>query len=649
MSNDPNREFFDVDGSPKRKHRSLGRCLLHTLATVGAVISFIRNLVANLVFLLILAVIGGAWLLSSSIESNVQSMVAGDSSDPESIAPAPVLWLDLSGYLDDMPAADDRLSKLYSRLSGHLDQKQRLSLQKLTRVLVQAGHDPEVKAVVADVSALEVSSMQAVERIIEACDEFKKSAGDKKPLIFFAESFDQAAYLAASHASEIVLDPMGAVDLHGLSMNSLYFGPLLERFRLTPYVFRAGSHKSAVEPMLRDGMSPEVKEEYGKLADGLWSHMNDLALAGRPGLDVLLPPAAEYLRNLRHAGGDCAAMALKTGLVDTLMTADQLSDRLAKSYPSKDDPEYPDCIEMDDYSALQLARAPKVDSSSRIAVIYGMGEISSYSESPRAFTPDNIGYLLDQIADDERNKGVLLYIDSGGGEVTASEAIRREILRFKKTGRKVAVYMADMTASGAYWIATAADKIIASPSTVTGSIGVFAASIGADRLLNEYGVTQDGVATNELAESPIAKSMNIYQREAIDLQIGYTYQTFLNLVCASRGLDVKNRGDFAEGRVFTADSAYALGLVDSIGTFQNALDTLEAECGLKKDESVWRSYVVPVGNNLGALPQLMLKYLGSSIPDSALKSLVETLGKTKAPKDSGAPKIMAVEPSRPQL
>ncbi len=636
--------------SKTREHSPL-KCICSFFKFMGAAISFVRNVVANLVFLLFLAVLGMLWMLSDSAGDHLNALIEGNEVQKE-LTPAPVLWLSLNGELDEIPPGDDQISKMLSQFSSNLRPNEiRVDLHQLLRVLHKAASDDEIKTVVADVSNLTLPSSQSVLRLIDACDEFKEITHGKKPLIFFSDSFSQGTYIAASHAGEIILDPFGSVDIHGLSMSTLYYAPLLERFKLTPYVFRAGTHKSAVEPLLRDSMSPEVKEEYSHIANSLWAGFEEIVKKGRTSLKgELLPDADEYLKSMRDAQGDNARRALFAGLVDKLMTLDDLKKSLADLYPAKDDITQVDAISLDNYEALYAARAKKnkVNSQKQLAVIYGMGTISQSNDNPRAFSPDNMEYLLDTITKDPKNKGVLLYIDSGGGEVTASEQIRRMIVKLHEKGIKVAVYMADVTASGAYWIATAADKIYASEHTITGSIGVFATTIGADRLLNEYGVTQDGVSTSPLAETAIASPINRYQKELIELEIGNTYDKFLKLVCKARRLDIKNREQFAEGKVFTATDAKKLGLIDDITTLQGAIDALEAECGMQKDESVWRSYVVPMGSNLGMLPQLLVNKLGSLLPESALKLLLD-LPVTGDKKQIKKTDLMAIDNIRARL
>lgn len=221
------------------KH-SACRCVWHALGVIGATLTFIRNVVANLLFLLILAVLAVAWGLSSSVEDQLNSMAEGQTAAPAK--PAPVLWLDLSGWLDEMPQADDSFSKMFARMQESASRSRRIGLEDLEALLKSAAADPEIKTVVADMSALTLTSTEQVLRLGRAFDEFRSAAGDDKELIVSAGSYTQGLYAAAAHASKVVLDPLGEIDLHGLSLSSLYFGGAVERFKLTPYVFRRGSH-----------------------------------------------------------------------------------------------------------------------------------------------------------------------------------------------------------------------------------------------------------------------------------------------------------------------------------------------------------------------------------------------------------------------
>ncbi len=636
-------------GQPPKRH---GPCqvLCRIFSLCWRTISLARDIAANLLFL---AVIAGVVLLSS-LSSKVED-VAGQfqlgpgatSTAPSRTASAPVLWLDLNGYIDDLPLAEDPISRMLSSINSDLPV--RFGIDEIEKALKAASRDEAIKAVVADVGDLDIASLEDIQRVNKACDEFRKAT--KKPLIFFGRNFTQAQYLLSSHASQIVLDPLGEIDLHGFAATPLYFKQALDKFGLTAYVFRRGSHKSAVEPLMRDSMSPEVKAEYQDLLDSMMRRSQEAVASARPAFKQkpVLPEARQYLASLERHGGDEASLALDYGLVDSLMTRDELASRLAKDHPSKDDPDEPDSMGLDECLALDEARTPKIESSSELAVMAVQGTITSFSREERAFTPDNVQAMLDEAADDDKVKGVLLRINSGGGEMGASEDIRRAIERFKKGGRKVVVYMEDMAASGAYMVATAADRIVASPWALTGSVGVFAAAVSPHVLLNRNGVSASGASTSPFAESSIAAAMNDESIRRIDLGIGHAYDVFTTMVAKSRNLRIEDAPRYAEGKVFTAEEARKLGLVDEVGDLQAAVKALEKECGLQDGEATVDDIPMPSSSGIGALSSLLLRGASALMPESWALDLARALAPQARPAlkldyAGSRPLVMAQEP-----
>ena len=230
-----NKDVYDFQDprDPAQHSFSILHILCRISMMIGAIITFARNLVANILFLGLVLVCIVAYNLSDDIE-NSAVVISGGDQNPLEIAKGPVLWLDLNVDLDDLPLPEDRISQLFMNFSSELGKARTLSVNDVIAALNAAADDPDLKTVVADMSEMNVASVQSVERIVRAFDEFKKKSGGEKKLIVFSSYFDQASYVAASHADEIVLDPMGGIGLRGISINSLYYGPLLERFKLTP-------------------------------------------------------------------------------------------------------------------------------------------------------------------------------------------------------------------------------------------------------------------------------------------------------------------------------------------------------------------------------------------------------------------------------
>ena len=549
---------------------------------------------------------------------------------------APALWLDLKGYIDDQPLSSDPLSALISEF--HRGGIGRFGIDEIEKVLNYAAVDDDVKVVVADVGDLTPASLEDIQRITLACDKFRKTC--QKELIFFGRNFSQTQYLLSSHAGRIVLDPLGMVDLHGYAASSFYFKKALDKYKLTAYVFRRGSHKSAVEPLMSDRMSDGVRSDYQELVDELMSQSQKTVASSRSAFKIkpILPDADTYLKDLKKHKGDEATLALDYALVDELMTRDELMAKLAKDYPSAQNANEPDIIGFHDYLDLKVPRQSVIQSSGAIAVIAASGTITSDERDPRGFTPANVLSMIDEAAADKKVKGILFRINSGGGEMGASEDIRRALEKYKKNGRKVVVYMEDRAASGAYMIASAADKIVASPWTITGSVGVFATTVGVHDLLNSHGVNEDGVSTSPFAEQSIAAAIPDEQLKRYDLQIGHAYNTFVGMVAKSRNLKVSDAPDFAEGRVFTARKAKELGLIDEIGSLDKALSVLQRECGLAEDEAEVYDIAMPSDSGLGAFRALLTRGAICLLPSDLALGFVKMIS-GKTPYDLDLPEM----------
>ncbi len=620
------KDASDTATSGMGKH-SLCHTLCRLAGFLWRVLGLAREITANLLFLLFIILAFALYSLSSNLDDLTSQFTPKGGISAASATkiskPSPVLWLDLKGYIDDLPLSSDPVSLFISEFDR--GSNGRFGIDEIEKALDYAATDDDVKVVVADVGDLTPASLEDIQRITLACDKFRKTS--KKQLIFFGRNFTQTQYLLSSHAGRIVLDPLGMIDLHGYATSSLYFKKALDEYNLTAYVFRRGSHKSAVEPLMNDKMSDEARSDYQALIDELMAQSQKTVASSRSAFKSkpILPDAQTYLKDLQKHNGDEAALALEYGLVDDLMTRDELIEKLAKDYPSADNAKEPDAIGFYDYLDLQNSRQSVIKSSSALAVIAASGTITSEERDPRGFTSDNVLSMIDEAAADKKVKGILFRINSGGGEMGASEDIRSAIEKYKKSGRKVVVYMEDMAASGAYMIASAADRIVASPWAITGSVGVFATTVGAHDLLNHHGVTEDGVSTSPFAEQSLAAAIPDEQLKRYDLQIGHAYDTFVGMVAKSRILKVSDEPEFAEGKVFTAKKAKELGLIDEVGTLTDALHVLEKECGLSEDEAEVYDIAMPSDSGLGALRMLMMRGAINMLPSDLALSFVRMI------------------------
>src|SRR5690606_4295174 len=328
--------------------------------------------------------------------------------------------------------------------------------------------------------------MQAVG---EALDRFRQS---DKPVLAYAVAYTDDSTMLAAHASEVWIDPMGGAAITGPGGEQLYYAGLLERLGVNAHVFRVGTYKSAVEPYLLNEMSPEARENYQQLYGSLWREWQANVRRARPQADIR-QATGDVAAWLEASDGDLARAALAAGLVDRIGTRVEWGERLAEIAGENSWDDTPGAFAHSELDAW-LAEVEPSQSGAAIGVITIAGEISDGRAGPGEAGAQRIGKLLDDALDDDL-KALVVRVDSPGGTVTGSEAIRRAILRHKANGIPVVVSMGNVAASGGYWVSTPGDRIFAEPETVTGSIGIFGVVPTFENLLAEWGVTTDGVKT----------------------------------------------------------------------------------------------------------------------------------------------------------
>lgn len=615
------------------------------LLAIGSAITFARNVVFNIIFLFLLFVVFIGYTAVSSLKDSFNSFVSGDVQQYAQLVPnAQVLCFDLKGNISEIPFSSSPLDQLHRELEFTLYGKRSHELLAIEKALILAHHDPMIEKILIKVDGMSELSLSMAERIGHAM-EYAKASNTSHPheVIVVGTNLSQTAYALAAHADQVILDPLGEIDFKGLALSSLFFKDMLEKADITPYIFRAGHFKSAVEPFMLNGMSYDVRKEYEAIAYKSWSLYKDIVLTrDKIKNRVVLPDANTYITWLNRFQGDRAKLQLAEGFVDRVMPLESYYQELAQEVVGDgDDPNRPALITYQDYLmrylvntqgpvsvgslssipvpqmsdngaqsggivinvqelANKLAQAEKEKSAKtkedsisqlnefykttasmipaqnkRIEVIYGIGEIVEQTETPNDFTPDNIVPLLDRARLDDDVLGVILYLNSPGGSVNASEKIRRAVEEFSTTGKPIYVSMNGTAASGAYWIACQADQLFATPTTITGSIGVFGLSFGAHKLLNRYGAYQDGVATNELARASIGKEMPDSQQQLINMSVEKTYKNFVTLVATNRDLDILAYPRYAEGQIFLADDAQSIGLIDKVGTLEDAIQSMQ--------------------------------------------------------------------------
>jgi protease-4 len=447
-----------------------------------------------------------------------------------------------------------------------------IQLRDLLRVIRAAGKDKKIERVLLDVSQLQASGYASLREVAAALQELKAS---KKQVIAFANTLSQSQYLLAAQADEVYLDPMGGLLLEGLGRYRQYYRQALQdKLGVDMHLFRVGEYKSAGEPYILDAASAQAKDADLFWMNDVWQrYLGDIASARKLNAEQIAAGIDSMDQGIAAAGGDLAKYALQQKLVDGLMTREQVEQLLTKRGVADEDAEAGfRNVDFDGYLAQLDSHKVSLDSRPQVAVVVAAGEISSGEQPAGSIGGESTSALLRQAREDDDVKAVVLRVSSPGGEVFPSEQIRREVQALKAAGKPVVVSMGDMAASGGYWISMDADRIYADPSTISGSIGVFALVPNITRTLDKVGVHTDGVGTTRFAGSfDISRPLQPQVGKVIQSVIDKGYADFIGKVAKARKQPLEAIDKIARGRVWSGAQAKERGLVDELGGMQAAL------------------------------------------------------------------------------
>ncbi|MXP53907.1 signal peptide peptidase SppA [Pantoea sp. Seng] len=549
--------------------RTLWRIIAGLFRWSWRVLNFIREFILNL-FLIVLILAGvGIWLQLSS----------ANSSEPVQQG---ALKVDLSGVLVDKPSVSNRLSRISRELLGaSSDRLQENSLFDVVDAVRQAKTDKNITGIVLDLRDFAGGDQPSLQYLGKSLREFRDAG---KPIYAIGDSYSQAQYYIASYATKIYLSPQGTVDLHGFATNGLYYKSLLEKLKVNSHVFRVGTYKSAVEPFLRDDMSPEARDADSRWIGQLWqNYLNTVSANRQITPNQLFPGAAGVISGLQAVDGDTAKYALNSKLVDVLDSRAAADQELVKTFGwDKANNDYRN-VSIYDYTVKQ----PQQPQDGNIAVIFASGAIMDGEETAGNVGGDTTASQIRDARLDPKIKAIVLRVNSPGGSVSASEAIREELAAAHDAGKPVVVSMGGMAASGGYWISTPADYIVAAPSTLTGSIGIFGVINTVENSLNSIGVHTDGVATSPLADVATTKALPTEVQQLMQLTIENGYRNFVGLVAKSRHKTPEQINDIAQGHVWTGSDAKANGLVDALGDFDDAVAKAAELAKVAKPQLSW--------------------------------------------------------------
>ncbi len=467
-------------------------------------------------------------------------------------------------------------------------------LRDVVDAIVAAKDDDRISSLYLDLGGLDGGGTAKLREVARAIDDFK---GSGKPVIAFGEYFDQPQYYLAAHADEIYLDPQGIAYVDGFANHGLFVKDALDKLSVDWNVFRVGQYKSAVEMFTRNDMSPAEREESLAWLSSIWGTWKaDVARARGIEPAALQAYADNAPAALRATGGDLAKMALQAGLVTDLKGRYEVEDRIAELTGEDEDTHSYTGVDFVAYLAnVNSGKALRSKPLDKVAVIVAQGEIVPGEQSPGTIGSDTLAAQLREARYDDDVKAVVLRIDSPGGSTFAAEVIRREVDELRAQGKPVVASMSALAASGGYYIAMDADRIVASPATLTGSIGIFAMFPTFQRSLERVGVHVDGVGTTALSGefSPV-RPMSDATKDMLQQSIDFEYQRFIASVAKARKQDVAAIDAIAQGRVWSGTDAKRLGLVDELGGYGDAIKLAAKLAKLGKNYDV-EHYDVDVG------------------------------------------------------
>jgi protease-4 len=528
----------------------------------GKVFTLIRNILFNLLLLAILATL--IFILIPKEASH---------SPPQSI-----LRLDISGKIVEEKRIFGSLEKFFDDSVDPEDAEPETALQDILDLIANAAADDRITAILLNLKHLESAGLNQLQTIGQALANFKKSG---KSVVAAEDFYSQSQYYLATFADKIFLNPMGAVDIHGFGVYRLYFREAMDKLAVNYNIFKVGTYKSALEPFTRNSMSAEDRQQNEVWLRALWQvYVGDILEQRRISREVIENYTGDIFRSLQTTAGDPAELALHSGLVDALSTRLQITAYLTAL--TKTTADKPHLLSSADYlDSIQPSFSQDDWQGDKIGVIIAEGNILPGKQPPGLIGGDSLAELIRKARENKQIKGLVVRINSGGGSAFASEIIRQELLELQKKGKPVVVSMGAVAASGGYWIAADADEIWASEATLTGSIGIFGAIPTFEKTLASLGIHSDGTGT-----TPLAAGLDITQplpeplKGAIQQAVAHNYDQFLEIVAKGREIEKSRVEDLAEGQVYDGKTALSFGLVDKLGTLDEAVQAAAELAGV---------------------------------------------------------------------
>jgi protease-4 len=494
--------------------------------------------------------------------------VASSQSSTPTVKDKSVLVFDLSmNITDSEPNSSQLLQKTFSGV-----EENNITLRKIVETLDKAGRDQNIVGIYIDgTNANSAVGYASLKEIRQALEKFRKTG---KKIIAYSTDWSEKEYYLSSVANQIVVNPMGAMEMNGLSSQPMFLAGAFEKYGVGVQIVRVGKFKGAVEPLILNKLSPENREQTQKLLDDVWGEWRKSVGTSRN----ILPQKLQAIANSQPILEATAAKS--NGLVDTIAYEDQVFTDLKKLTGKQEKDKTFTKISLSNYAEVP---GKSLDSDHKIAIVYAEGEIVNGSGDEGQIGGDNFAKVFSKIRQNNQIKAVVLRINSPGGSATAAEIMQREI-KLTRQIKPVIVSMGDIAASGGYWIASDSNRIFAQANTITGSIGVFGVLFNGQKLGNNNGITWDTVKTAQYADQQTIsrpkspQELAVYQRS-----VNRIYNLFLEKVSQGRKIPTAKVAEIAQGRVWSGTAAKQIGLVDEIGGLNVAIEYAAKQAKLGTD------------------------------------------------------------------
>ena len=533
--------------------------MFKVLKAIWKGISFIRVAILNVMF------IGLILIVVVAINDSVEQQPVLTKNAPLLIAP--------TGRLVDKKTID---SSPLALLNDPNQADVETEVRALTTAIRAAKHDPNVTAIILKLDQLYSGGISKLEEVGQAIEFFKTS---NKPVIAYSDSYSQQQYYLASYADTIYLHDMGTVFINGYGVYQNYIKDAVDKLNIKFHVFRVGEYKDAIENFVRNDMSEQSREHTTRWVNELWGRytskveqLRDLP-AGAVESYILSLANTDTVSNIENAN-----IALDAGLVDKVLTQTQLRSELESLFGKSDDHAFKH-IRLKDYLA-KINRQPNNNQGGKIGLIVAQGTIIDGRATEDSIGADSLISLIRQ-ANEKELDALVIRINSGGGSAFASELIRDQLIETQNSGLPIYISMGSIAASGGYWLSMPATEIWATPSTITGSIGVWGLIPNVTDSLASLGIHSDGVGTSPLADimhpdrEMSAEAKTFFQRNVNNI-----YTRFLDIVSEARNATPDDIHKVAQGKIWTGETALELGLVDHLGSLHDVTESVATSLGL---------------------------------------------------------------------